>query len=120
MASRYSGEGSERKGGNISAARCSQPIILSEDRIEPSGGGSEHWETADNSVFLGLGEGTSSEKNMRDVSERVPESGMVPLANDSVHGASGDLPETDPRDKSHQRSVFNVRPSTFAVRGKSN
>ena len=120
MASRYSGERSEREGGDSSAARCSQYISLSEDRVEPTGGRSESWETADNSVFLGLGEGTSSEENLRDVSERVPESRMVPLANDSVHGASGDLPETDPRDKSHQRSVFNVRPSTLAVRGKSN
>ena len=45
---------------------------------------------------------------------------MVPLANDPVHGASGDLTETDQRDKSHQRSVFNVRPSTLAGRGKGN
>ena len=117
MDSRYCGERSERESGEISAARCSQSIILSENRVEPSGGGCESGETADNSVFLGLGEGTSSEKNLRDVSERVPEPELVPLANDSVYGASGDLPETDPRDRSHQRSVSDICASTHAVRG---
>ena len=57
---------------------------------------------------------------MRDVSERIPESELVPLANHSVHGASGDLPETDPRNQSYQLSVFDFRPSTIAVRGNSN
>ena len=106
MSSRYSGEGSEREGGDISATGYRQYFCLSEDRVEPSGGGTESGETAGDSVFFGLGEGTSDEKNLRDVSKRVSESGVVPLANDPVHGASGDLPETDQRDKSHQRSVF--------------
>ena len=51
MASRYRGEGSEREGGDISATGYRQYICLSEDRVEPSGGGSESGETADNSVF---------------------------------------------------------------------
>ena len=42
-------------------------------------------------------------KNFRDVLERVPESGIVTLAENLVYGASGDLPETNQRDKSHQR-----------------
>ena len=103
----------------LDAARtqCSQSIILSEDRVEPNGGGYESGETVGDSVFLGLSEGTSSEKNLRDVSERIPEPKLVPLANDSVYGASGDLPETDPRDQSHQRSVSDICASTLTVRG---
>ena len=120
MASRYSSERSERESGIYGAARCSQPISVSEDCVEPGSGESECRKTADNSVFLGLSERASSEENLRDVSERIPKSELVPLANHSVHGASSDLPEINPRDQSYQRSVLNVRPSMLAVRGDSN
>ena len=89
-------------------------------RRRASCGESESRETADNSVFLRLSERASSEENLRDGSERIPESELVPLADHSVHGASGDLPETDPRNQPHQRSVFNVRPSTLAVKLQAN
>ena len=48
MTSRFSSEGSEREGGNISAARCVQYKNVSEDRVEPSSGKSKSGETADN------------------------------------------------------------------------
>ena len=91
MASRYSSERSERESGIVGAARCSQPISVSEDCVEPGSEESECRETADNSVFLGLSERASMEENLRDVSERIPKSELVPLANHSVHGASSDL-----------------------------
>ena len=119
MASRYCGEGSEREGGNVSSSGCSQYICLSEDRVESSGGGSESGETADDSVFFGLDEGASGEKNLRNVSERVPESGMVTLAENPVYGAVDSLPETDQGDRSHKRSMSDVCASTLAGRRKS-
>ena len=117
MASRYSSERSERESGFVSAARCSQYNGLSEDCIEPGSGESECGESVSDSAFLGISERASSEENLRDESERVPKSELVPLAENPIHGASGDLPKTDPRDRSYQRAVLNVRPSTLTVRG---
>ena len=103
MASRYSGEGSEREGGNVSSSGCSQYICLSEDRVKSGSGGTQSEETANDSVFSDSVKEHLVKKNFRDVLERVPESGMVTLAENLVYGASGDLPETNQRDKSHQR-----------------
>ena len=119
MASRYSSERSERASGFVSAARCSQYNGLSENCVEPSSGESKCGKTVSDSVFLGISERASSKENLRDESERIPKSELVPLAENSVHGASGDLSETDSRDRSYQRAVLNVRPSTLAVRGNS-
>ena len=44
---------------------------------------------------------------------------MVTLAENPVYGASGNLPETNLRDKSYQRSMSDFRPSTLAGRRKS-
>ena len=117
MSSGYSSERSERANGFVSAARCSQYNGLSEDCIEPGSGESECGESVSDSAFLGISERASSEENLRDESERVPKSELVPLAENPIHGASGDLPKTDPRDRSYQRAVLNVRPSTLTVRG---
>ena len=119
MASRYSSKGSERASGFVSTARDSQYNGLSENCIKPGSGESKCGEIVSHTIFLGLSERASSEENLRDVSERIPKSELVPLANHSVHGASSDLPEINPRDQSYQRSVLNVRPSTLAVRGNS-
>ena len=103
MASLYSDEGSEREGGNVSSSGCSQYICLSEDRVKSGSGGTQSEETANDSVFSDSVKEHLVKKNFRDVLERVPESGMVTLAENLVYGASGDLPETNQRDKSHQR-----------------
>ena len=103
MASLYSGEGSEREGGNVSTSGCSQYICLSEDRVKSGSGGTQSEETANDSVFSDSVKEHLVKKNFRDVLARVPESGMVTLAENLVYGASGDLPETNQRDKSHQR-----------------
>ena len=80
MASRYSNKRSERANGFVSETRNSQYHGLSEDCIEPSGRGTESWEAVSDSVFFGLREGASGEKNLRDESERISESELVPLA----------------------------------------
>ena len=117
MSSGYSSERSVRANGFVSAARCSQYTGLSEDCIEPGSGESDCGESVSDSAFLGISERASSEENLRDESERVPKSELFPLAENPIHGASGDLPKTDPRDQSYQRAVLNVRPSTLTVRG---
>ena len=114
MSSGYSSERSDRANGFVSAARCSQYNGLSEDCIEPGSGESECGESVSDSAFLGISERSSSAENLRDESERVPKSELVPLAENPIHGA---LPKTDPRDRSYQRAVLNVRPSTLTVRG---
>ena len=119
MCSRYSSERSEGRSGFVSATRNSKFHGLSEDCIEPSGGGTESGEAVSDSVFFGLGEGAFGEKNMRNVSERVPESGMVTLAENPVYGAVDSLPETDQGDRSHKRSMSDVCASTLAGRRKS-
>ena len=117
MSSRNNAERSERTNGFIVETRCAQYNGLSKDCIEPGSGESECGESVSDSTFLRIGERTSGEENLRDESERVPKSELVPLANHSVHEASGDLSETDPRDRSYQGAVLNVRPSTLIVRG---
>ena len=117
MASRYSNKISERANGFVSETRNSQYHGLSEDCIEPGSGESECGEAVSDSVFLGLSERASSKENLRDESERISKSELVPLAENPVHRASGDLSKTDQGDQPHQRGVFNVRPSPVAVRG---
>ena len=117
MASRYSSERSERTSGFVSATRNSKFHGLSEDCIEPSGGGSECGETVSNSVFLGLGEGASGKENLRNEPERVPMSELVPLVENSVHGASENLSEINSRDRPRQRAVLDICPSPTAMRG---
>ena len=111
MASRYSNKRSERANGFVSETRNSQYHGLSEDCIEPSGGGTESGEAVSDSVFFGLREGAFGEKNLRDKSERISESELVPLAENPVHRASGDLSKTDQGDQPHQRGVFDFCPS---------
>ena len=117
MSSGCSIKRSERANGFVSETRCSQYNGLSEDCIEPGSGDSECGESVSDSAFLGNGESAPSEENLRDESERVPKSQLVPLAENPIYGPSGDLPKTDPRDRSYQRAVLNVRPSTLRVRG---
>ena len=116
MASRYSSEGSERASGFVSAARDSQYNGLSENSIEPGSGESKCGEIISHTIFLGLGERASSQENLRDESERISESGVVPLAENSIHGTSGDLSETDQGDRSHKRGVSDICPSPVTVR----
>ena len=56
---------------------------------------------------------------MRNVSERVPESGMVTLAENPVYGAVDNLPETDQGDKPRQWSMSDFCASTLASQRKS-
>ena len=116
MASRYSSKGSERASGFVSEARGSQYNGLSENCVEPGSGESKCGEVVSDSIFLGLGERASGQENLRDESERISESGVVPLAENSIHGASGDLSKTDQGDRSHKRIVSDICPSPVTVR----
>ena len=116
MASRYSSEGSERASGFVSEARSSQYNGLSENCVEPGSGESKCGEVVSDSIFFGLGERASGQEDLRDKSERISESGVVPLAENSIHGTSGDLSKTDQGDRSHKRGVSDICPSAVAVR----
>ena len=117
MGSRYSSERSEGRIGFVSATRNSKFHDLSENCIEPSGGGSECGETVSNTVFLRLGERASGKENLRDEPKRVPMSELVPLAENSVYGTSEDLSEINSRDRPRQRAVLDICPPPTAMRG---
>ena len=99
MASRYSGEGGEREGRDVSSSRCGQYVRLSEDSAESSGGLCESGEDADDSILFRVCERTFSEENMRNVAERVPESGMVTMVQNPVYRAVDNVSETDKGDR---------------------
>ena len=56
-------------------------------------------------------------KNLRNEPERVPMSELVPLVENSVHGASEKLSEINSRDRPRQRAVLDICPSPTAMRG---
>ena len=91
MHSENSAERTERTNGFIGETRCSQYNGLSVDCIEPGSGKSECGESVSDSTFLRIGERTSGEENLRDESERISKSELVPLAENPIHGACGDL-----------------------------
>ena len=68
--------------------------------------------------FFGVCERAYSAKNMRNLGERVPESGMDTLAEDPVYGAVDSLPETDQGDRPHKRDMSLFCASTLASRQK--
>ena len=117
MSSGDSIERTERANGFIGETRNSQYNGLSEDCIKSGSGGSECGKSVSNSTFLRNGERAPSEETLRDESERISESELVPLADHPIHATSSDLQETDPRDRPHQRAVLDFCPSTLTVRG---
>ena len=117
MSSGNSAERTKRANGFIGETRCAQYNGLSKDCIEPGSGESECGESVSDSTFLRNCKRAPSEETLRNESERVPKSELVPLANHSVHGASSDLSEINPRDRSHQRALLDICPSTLTVRG---
>ena len=117
MSSGDSIERNKRANGFVGETRCSQYNGLSEDCIEFGSGESECRESVGDSAFLRNSERAPSEENLWNESERVPESGVVPLAENPIHTTSGDLPEIDTRDRSHQGGVSDICLSTLAVRG---
>ena len=117
MSSGDSIERTERANGFIGETRNSQYNGLSEDCIKPGSGASECGESVSNSTFLRNGERAPSEETLRDESEWILKSELVPLADHPIHATSSDLQETDPRDRPHQRAVLDFCPSPAAVRG---
>ena len=117
MSSGGSSERTERADGFVDQTRCSQHIGLSEDCDEFSSGESECRESVGDSTFLRDSERALGETHLLDEPERVSESGVGPLAEDLILTSSGDLPETDPGDRSHPGIVSNIRLSELAVRG---
>ena len=111
-----SSERSRRTDEFVDKRRGSQHQDVSEACVEPSGGGTKYGETVSNSVFLGLGERALSEKTLRDGSEAISESELVPLVDHLFLSASGDLSKTDQGDRSHQRRVSGICASPVAVR----
>ena len=110
-------ERTERSNGFIGETGNSQYHNLSENCIEPSSGASECGESVSNSTFLRNGKRAPSEETLRDESERISESELVPLADHPIHATSSDLPEINPRDRSHQRALLDICPSPAAMRG---
>ena len=107
---------SERANGFIGETRNSQYHSLSEDCIRSGCGTSECRESIGDTTFLRNGERAPSEKTLRDKSERISESELVPLADHPIFATSSDLSETNPRDRAHQRPVSDFCPSPVAVR----
>ena len=114
-----SGENIERSrgaDGSISKTGDSQYPNVSEDCFRSGGGISECGASIGNTVFFRGSEGTLGEKDLRDKSERVPESELVSMVDHVFLSASGELPETNPGDRTHQWAVSDFCPSPTAVR----
>ena len=101
----------ERTNEFIGETGDSQHHYVSEDCIRSGCGTSECGESIGDTTFLRNGERAPSEKTLRDEPERISEPGQVPLAENPVHRASGDLSKTDQGDQPHQRGVFDFCPS---------
>ena len=113
MASRYSGEGGERKGRSVSSTGCEQYDRLSDDSTGPSGL-CESGENADDSFLFRVCERTFSEEDMRDVTERVPESGVVTMVQDPIYRAVNEVSETNNGDRPHKWNMSHICSSTLA------
>ena len=109
-------ERSTRTDGFIGKARNPQYHNVPEDCFGSGCGTSKCGESIGDTIFLRGSEGTLGEKTLRNKSERVPESELVSLADHLFLSTSGELSETDPGDRAHQRAVSDFCPSPIAVR----
>ena len=116
MSSGESIERSTRTDEFTGETRNSQYHNVSEDCLRSGCGTSECGESIGDTIFLRDGKRALSEKTLRNKSERVPESELVPLADHLFLSTSGDLSETNPGDRAHRRPVSAICPSPIAVR----
>ena len=114
-----SGENIERSRGAdgiISETGDSKYHNVSEDCFRSGGGASECGASIGDTVFFRGSEGALGEKDLRNKSERVPESELVSMVDHLFLSTSGELPETDPGGRAHQWAVSDFCPSPIAVR----